>query len=61
MLRAKVINFVSCKEHIMVYDKQLKDFKTMYDEEQFFSLGRADEDPDPHENLMNQSAFSDIK
>jgi len=35
-----------CIEHMMVYDKQLKDFTTVYDEEAIIREG--DEDPPPH-------------
>jgi hypothetical protein len=40
----------AAKEHMMAYDKQLKDFTKMHDKEATFSLGRGDEDLDPHEN-----------
>jgi hypothetical protein len=46
---------------MMAYDKQLKDFATMYDGG--YSLGRY-EDLDPHGCIYKiwiQSAFSDIK
>ena len=45
----------AAKVHMMTHEKQLRDFKTMYDEEQFFSLGRGDEDLDPHENSYESS------
>jgi hypothetical protein len=34
----------------MAYDKQVKDFARCTTRKQFFSLGRGDEDLDPHEN-----------
>ena len=40
---------------MMAYDKQLKDFTTMYDEEAILWIREGDEDLDPHENSYESS------
>jgi hypothetical protein len=39
---------VEAKAHMMAYDKQLKDFTTMYEEEASLQFREGYEDLDPH-------------